>query len=137
MYSGKFSGLVGSYSFPMFYCPFFLSSIGCSLHVLDVKDISWCCVLYSLEHLVNYIVPVFQFTSRLCLTNKLYLRNMSLLFKSVTVMLIYSVCLLISSSSGANLVTSPFLILSALETSNNLFIGSVLIFSFFTNYITK
>ena len=82
----------------------------CNLCIHDVKDMSWCCVLYSLRHLVNCIVPVFQFTSGLCLTNQLYPKNISVLFKSVTAMFICSVCLLISSSSNTNLITSPFLV---------------------------
>ena len=76
---------------------------------------------------------MFQFTSGLCLTNQLYLRNMSMLFKSVTAISICSICLLIFSSSSTNLVTFPFLVLSVLKTSNDLSISSVLILSFFTS----
>ena len=65
--------------------------------------------------------------------NQLYLKNMSIPFKSITVALIFSMCLLISNSSGVNLVTSSFLVLSALKTLNNLFMGSILILSYFTS----
>ena len=93
----------------------------------------WYCVLYFFGHPVNYIVLLFQFTSRLCLTNQLYPKNMSIPFKSVTTMSIFSVCPLVFSSSGTNLITSLFLVLSALKTSNDLSIGSVLIYSSFTS----
>ena len=56
-----------------------------------------------------------------------------MLFKSITATLIFSVCLLISSSSNTNLITFLFLVLSILKTLNNLFIDSILIYSFFTN----
>ena len=58
-----------------------------------------------------------------------------MLFKSVTVILIFSICFLISSSSSTNLITFIFLVLSALKTSNDLSIGSVLIHSSFTSYL--
>ena len=51
----------------------------------------------------------------------------------MTATLILSICLLISSSSGTNLVTFPLLILSALKTSNDLSIGFIFIHSFFTS----
>ena len=54
-------------------------------------------------------------------------------FKFITAALIISICLLISSSSSANHITSPLLVLSTLKTSNNLDSGSVLICSSFTN----
>ena len=76
---------------------------------------------------------MFQFTSRLCLTNQLYPRNMSMLFKSVTAALICSMCLLISSSSSANYITSPFLVLSVLKILNNLSISFILIIYSFTS----
>ena len=79
------------------------------------------------------MVPIFQFTSRLCLTNQLCPRNMFMLFKSVTAMSIYSLCLLISTSSSANHVTFPFLVPSVLKTSNNMSASFVLIHSFLTN----
>ena len=54
-------------------------------------------------------------------------------FKSVTAVSIHSLYLSISTSNGANLVTSPFFVLSALKTSKDLSIGSILILSFLTN----
>ena len=82
---------------------------------------------------MNFIVPLFQSTSGLCFTNQSYPKNMSIPFKSVTAASIHSLCPLISTSSSANCVTSLFFVLSALKTLNNLFIGSVLIFSSLTN----
>ena len=79
---------------------------------------------------------MFQFISKLYLTNQSYLKNMFMLFKSVTTMLIYSIYLLISSSSNMNLVTSPFLIMFVLKTLNDLSIGSVLILSSFTSCLS-
>ena len=76
---------------------------------------------------------MFQFTSGLCLTNQLYPRNMSVPFKSVTATSICSLCLLILTSSSAYHVISLFLVPSALNTSNDLSISLVLIFSFFTS----
>jgi len=136
MYSSKFSRLARSYSFPVSYYHLSLSSIGCSFHVFDIKIMSWYLVLHSLEHLVNYIISIFQFTSRLCLTNQLYPKNMSMSFKFVTTVSICSMCLLISSSNSANCVTYLFLVLSALKILNDLFIGSILIFSIFTSCLS-
>jgi len=133
MYSGKFSRLVEFGSFSMSCCSLSLLSIGCSL---CINDMSWCCILHSFGHLLNYIVLVFQFTSGLCLTNQSYSRNMSVLFKSITAASICSVCPFISSSSSANHVTSSFLVLSVLKTLKYLFIGSILILSSFTNCLS-
>ena len=72
-----------------------------------------------------------QFTSRLCLTSQLYLKNIFMLFKSITAVSICFLCLFISTSSSAYHVTSPFLVLLALKTLNDWLIGSVLIFSLF------
>ena len=94
-------------------------------------------MFYILQHFVNYIVSVFQFTSGLCLANQLYSKNMFILFKSITTILILSMYSLISSSSSTNLVASPFLVLSALKTLNNLSIGSIFIHSSFTCYLLK
>jgi len=58
-----------------------------------------------------------------------------MLFKFMTTVSIYFLYLLISTSSGINCVTSLFLVLFILKTSNDLFISSVLIFSFFTSYL--
>ena len=78
---------------------------------------------------------MFQFTSGLCLTNQSYPRNMSMLFKFITIVSICFLCSLILTSNSVNLVTSPFLVLSTLKTLNDLSIGSILIFSSFTSYL--
>jgi len=54
-----------------------------------------------------------------------------MLFRFITAVLIFSICLLISSSSGANHVTSLFLVPFILKTLNNLNISSILIYSSF------
>jgi len=131
IYSGRSSRFVGSSSFPISCCSLFWLSIGCILQFLN--NIFWCCVLQFLGHLVNYIVPIFQFISGLCLTNQSYSRNMSVLFISITAVSICYLCLLILTFSSTNLVTSPFLVPSALKTLNDLFVSSVLILSSFTN----
>ena len=61
---------------------------------------------------------------------------MSILFKSVTATSICFLCLLISTFNSTNYVTSPFFVLSALKTSNDLSIISILILSSLTNYLT-
>ena len=94
---------------------------------------SWYCILHVFEYLINYIVPIFQFTSRLCLTNQSYSRNMFMLFKLVTATLICSLCLLISTSSGTNHITFLFLVLSALKTSNTMSTSFILIHSSLSN----
>ena len=85
------------------------------------------------RHLINCMVSIFQFTSGLCLTNQLCPRNIFMLFKSVTSVLICSLCLLISTSSSANHVTSLFLVLSVLKTLNAISAGFILICSSLTN----
>ena len=82
---------------------------------------------------MNHIVLLLQSTSVLYFTNQSYPRNMSMPFRSMTVASICSLCPLISTSSSATCVTSPFFVLSTLKTSNNLSIGSILIFSFLTS----
>ena len=82
---------------------------------------------------MNCIVPLLQSTSGLCLTNQLYPKNMSVLFKSVTIVLICFLCLLISTSNSVNQVTFPFFVPSVLKTLNDLSIGSILIFSSLTS----
>ena len=118
MYSGRSFRFFGSSFFPIFYCPLFLSSVGYILLVFDINNISWYYVLHSFGHLINCIIPEFQFTSGLCLTNQSYPKNMSMPFKSMTTVSMCSLCLLICSSSSANLVTSPFLVPSVLKTLN-------------------
>ena len=76
---------------------------------------------------------MFQFTSGLYLTNQLYSKNISVLFKSMTTALICFLCSLISTSISVYHVTSLFLISSTLKTLNNLSIHSVLILSSFTS----
>jgi len=136
MYFIKSSRFVGSSSLPISCFLLSVSSISCSLYILNVNEMSWCYILYSLGYLANCIVLIFQFTSGLYLTNQLYSKNISVSFKSITAMLIFSVCLLISHSSGTNLVTSSFLVLSALKTSNYLFISSIFICSSFTSCLS-
>ena len=51
----------------------------------------------------------------------------------MTAVLIYSLYPSIFTSNGMNQVTSPFFVSSVLKTLDNLFIGSVLIFSSFTS----
>ena len=136
MYFIKSSRFVGSSSLPISCFFLSVSSISCSLYILNVNEMSWCYILYSLGYLANCIVLIFQFTSGLYLTNQLYFKNISVSFKSITAMLIFSVCLLISHSSGTNLVTSSFLVLSALKTSNYLFISSIFICSSFTSCLS-
>ena len=58
---------------------------------------------------------------------------MSILFKSITAVLICSLCSLILISSSANLVTSLFLVSSVLKTLNDISTGLVLICFSLTN----
>ena len=132
MYSGKSSGFIRSSSLPIFCCSFSVSSIGYNLHILNINEISQCCILYFLEYL-NCIVSFSQLTSGLCLTNQLYSKNIFMPFKFITTVSILFICLLISSFSGTNLVTSPFLIPSTLKTSNDLSISFVFIHFSFTS----
>ena len=81
----------------------------------------------------NYISPFFQFTSGLYLTNQSCPRNMSVPLRSITTTLICFLCLLISISNGAILVTSPFLVLSTLNTSKKKSTSFVCILLFLTN----
>ena len=131
IYSDKSSRFVESVSLPISWCFLSVLSVGCNILVLDINKMFWCFVLYSFRHLVNHIVPLSQLTSGLCLTNQLYSKNMSMLFESMTTALIFSIYSLIPTFSGTNLVTSLFLVLFALNTLNDLFIGSVLILSSF------
>jgi len=136
IYSGKSSGLVGSSFFLISCYSLSLLFVDYNLHILDVNIISWYLILYFFGHFVNYILIIFQFTSELYLTNQLYSRNMFMPFKPITAMLIHSMYLLISSSNDINYVTSLSLVLSILKTLNDLFIGFILIFSFFTNCLS-
>ena len=111
-----YSGRLGS--FQISYCSLFWLSVSCIF--LFLNDISWCYILQFFGYLVNYIIPIFQSTSKLYSTNQLYFRNMSILFKFMTTRSIYSFYLLILTSSGVYHVTSLFLVLSTLKTLNNL-----------------
>jgi len=133
MYFSKSSGFIRFSFLPIACCSLSMSSVSCNLYVLDINVMSYYCVLYYFGHLINYIVLVFQFTSRLYLTNQLFPKNMFMPFKSMTTVSILFICLLISSSSGTNLVTSLLLVPFVLKTLNDLFISSVFICSFFTS----
>jgi len=61
---------------------------------------------------------------------------MSVPFKSITIMLIFSLYLLISTLSGVNHVTSLFFVPFALNTLNDIFAGFVLIHSFLTSCLS-
>jgi len=98
------SGRLGS--FPISCCSLSWLSVSCIF--LFLNDIFWCYILQFFGHLVNYIISIFQSTS------KLYL--------------------LILTSTSAYHVTSPFL--STLKTLNDLAIGSILILSSFTSYFS-
>ena len=131
MYSGRYSRFVRSGSLPISCYSLSYFSVACALLVLNV--IFWCLVLYIFRYLINHIVSLSQFTSGLCLTNQLCFKNMSVLFKSITTILIYFLCPLILILSSINLVTSLFLISSTLNTSNEISTGFVLILSSLTN----
>ena len=125
IYFSKSSGFIVSSSFLIFLLSYFLVSVACVLLVLNL--ISWCFILQLPEYLVNHIVSFFQFTSGLCLTNQSCPRNISVPFKSITAASNYFLCLLISISKGAILVTSLFFVLSTLNTLNEKFIGFICI----------
>ena len=107
-------------------------SVACIILVLNLT--SWYFIVQLHGHLVNFIVPFFQLTSRLCLTSKLCPRNISVLFKSITEASSCFLCLFILTSRDATLVISLFFVPSALNTSNEKFIGLVWILLSLTNY---
>ena len=125
IYSGKSFGFILSSFFPILSLSCAVVSIAWVLLVLNL--ISWCFILQLPGHLINFIVPFFQLTSGLYLTNQLWPKNMSVLFKSVIVAFSYSLCPLISISRDATLVTSPFFVPSTLKTLNEKFISLVYI----------
>jgi len=129
VYSEKSSRFVRSGFFSISCYPLSWLSIGCNL--LSLNDIFWYSILQLFGHFVNHIISIFQFISGLCLINQLYSQNISILFKSITATLICSLCPLISTSIGTYYITSPFLVPSALNTSNDLFMSSILILSFY------
>ena len=61
---------------------------------------------------------------------------MSILFLSIITTSIFFMCLLISSSSSTNYITSLFLVLFIVKTLNDLNSGSILICSSFINYLS-
>ena len=85
---------------------------------------------------MNFIVLFFQLISELCLTSQSCPKNMSILFRSVTVAFSYSLYLLILISRDTTLVTSPFLVPSALNTLNEKFIGLIGILFFLTSCLS-
>ena len=132
MYSGKSSGFVRSSFFPISILS--LSCISVAYVLLALNSISWCFILDDPRHLVNSILPSSQFTSRLCLTSQSCPKNISVPFKSVTIAFKVSLCLLIFISSGAILITFPFLVPSVLNILNEKLTGFVLIFLFLISY---
>ena len=95
---------------------------------------SWCFIVQFPRHLVNLMIPFFQLTLGLCLTNQSCPKNMSILSKSITDAFRVSLCPLILISRGVTLVTSLFFVPLALNTSNEKFIGLVWILLSLTNY---
>ena len=134
MYSGKSSVFVlsGFFLISPLSC-FLLSVVSVALVLLDLNCMSSCFIVQFPEHLVNLIVPFFQLTSRLCLTSQSCPRNMSVPSKFITATSRVSLCLLISTSRDATLVTSPFFVLSVLNTSKEKFISLVWILLSLTN----
>ena len=116
MYSGKSSGFVLSGSFPISPLSCSVLSNTVSFILLALNRMSLCVIVQLPGHLVNLIVLFFQLTSGLCLTSQSYPKNMSVPAKSITAASSVSLCLLISTSRGTTLVTSPFLVPSVLNT---------------------
>ena len=133
MYSRRSSRFVRSGFLLISCCPLSWFSVDCILYILN--NIFWCYVLYIFGHLVNHIIPELQFTFILYLTSQSYSKNMLIPFKSITAVSICSLCPLSSILSGINLITSPFLVLSALKTSNDMSIDFILICSSLTSYL--
>ena len=117
MYSGKSSGFAGSGSLPISPLSCSVLSVAVSFVHLELNRISLCVIVQLPGHLMNLMVPFFQLTSGLCLTNQSCPKNMSIPSKSITATSRVSLWPLISTSRGATLVTSPFFVPSALNTS--------------------
>ena len=134
MYSSKSSGFVLSGSFPIspLSCSL-LSIVSIALVLLDLNHMSSCFIVQFSRYLVNLIVLFFQLTSGLCLTSQSCPRNMSVPSKFVTAASNVSLRPLILISRDTILVTSPFFILLALNTSKEKFIGFVGILLSLTN----
>ena len=126
IYSSKSSGSVlsGFFLISPLSC-FLLSVVFVALVLLELNHMSLCFIVQFPGHLVNLIIPFFQLTSGLCLTNQLCPRNMSVPSRSVTPASKVSLCPLISIPRGATLVTSLFFVPLVLNTSNKKFIGLV------------
>ena len=126
MYSDKSFKFVLSGSFPISSLSYsLLSIVSVVLILLDLNHMSLCFIIQFPGYLVNLIIPFFQLTSGLCLTNQLCPRNMSVPSRSITAASKVSLCLLISISRDATLVTSLFFVPLALNTSKEKFIGLV------------
>ena len=126
MYSDKSFKFVLSGFFPISSLSYsLLSIVSVVLILLDLNHMSLCFIIQFPGYLVNLIIPFFQLTSGLCLTNQLCPRNMSVPFRSVTAASNCSLWPLISISKGTTLVTSPFFVPSVLKTSNEKFISFV------------
>ena len=132
MYSGKSFGFVLS-DF-LLISPLSCSIVSVAFVLLVLNVMSLYFIVHCPGHLVNLMVPFFQLTSELCLTSQSWPKNMSVLSKSVTAASSCFLWLLISISRGATLVTSPFLVPSALKTLNEKFISFVGILLSLTNY---
>ena len=104
--------------------------------LLVLNLISSCFIVQLLGHLVNLIVLFFQLTSGLCLTSQSWPKNISVPSKSITTTSSISLCLLILISKDTTLVTSPFFVLFALNTSNEKLSGFVYILFFLTNCLS-
>ena len=135
IYSSRSSGFVLSGSFPIspLSCVvvFFVSI---SFVLLVLNRMSSYFIVQFPGHLVNLMILFFQLTSRLCLTSQSCPKNISVPSRSVTAASRVSLCLLISISRGATLVTSLFFVLSALKTSKEKSIDLVGILLSLTNY---
>ena len=137
MYSGKSSRFVLSGSFPisLLSCSW-LSFVSVSLVRLELNCISLCIIMQFPGHLVNLMVPFLQLTSGLCLTSQSCPKNISIPSKSITATSKVSLCLLISISRGATLVTSPFFVPSVLNTLKEKSIDFVWILLSLTNCLS-
>ena len=139
MYSSRSSKFIGSSFFFISWYFLSISFIGIILLALNLNKMFWYCILYFFGHFVNHIISLFQLASnRLCLTNQLYSKNMSMQFKFITTTSIFSIYLLVSSSNSANWVTLWFLllVLAVLKVLNSLGSGVILIYSFFTSCLS-
>ena len=133
MYSRRSFRFVRSDFLSISCCSLSCMSIACALLVLNI--IFQYFVLHVFRYFVNHIIPLFQFTSRLCLTNQPCPRNISMPFKSITTASNCSLCPLILILSDTNCVTSLFLVPSVLKNSNDISVNLILIYSSLTSYL--